>query len=130
MAIKKSELYSTLWESCNQLRGGMDASQYKDYVLAMLFIKYISDRHKTEKFYSIIIPEGSTFQDMVKLKGKPEIGDFINKKIFAPIRDANKMADFANFNDDVKLGSGADKVERRKRFQNLFEVIKKQWLKQ
>ncbi|MEX2232197.1 MAG: type I restriction-modification system subunit M N-terminal domain-containing protein [Cyclobacteriaceae bacterium] len=95
MAIKKSELYSTLWESCNQLRGGMDASQYKDYVLAMLFIKYVSDKYAGVNFAPIDIPKGSTFQDMVALKGKPEIGDLVNKKIFAPIRDANKMADFA-----------------------------------
>ena len=43
MAIKKSELYSSLWASCDELRGGMDASQYKDYVLVLLFIKYISE---------------------------------------------------------------------------------------
>lgn len=112
MAIKKSELYSTLWESCNQLRGGMDASQYKDYVLAMLFIKYVSDKYANNPFAPIQIPAGSTFQDMVKLKGNPEIGDFVNKKIFTPIRDANKMADFADFNADEKLGTGKDKVVR------------------
>ncbi len=121
MAIKKSELYSTLWESCNQLRGGMDAGQYKDYVLAMLFIKYVSDKYANVKFAPIIIPEGSTFQDMVKLKGKPEIGDFVNKKIFAPIRDANKMSDFANFNDDEKLGTGKDKVDKITKLISIFE---------
>lgn len=121
MAIKKSELYSTLWESCNQLRGGMDASQYKDYVLAMLFIKYVSDKYAHVKFAPITIPEGSTFQDMVKLKGKPEIGDFVNKKIFAPIRDANKMSDFANFNDDEKLGTGKDKVDKITKLIAIFE---------
>ena len=42
MAIKKSELYSSLWKSCDELRGGMDASQYKDYVLVLLFVKYVS----------------------------------------------------------------------------------------
>ncbi|WP_212001178.1 type I restriction-modification system subunit M [Chitinophaga sp. HK235] len=121
MAIKKSELYSTLWESCNQLRGGMDASQYKDYVLAMLFIKYVSDKYANVKFAPIIIPEGATFQDMVQLKGKPEIGDFVNKKIFAPIRDANKMSDFANFNDDEKLGTGKDKVDKITKLIAIFE---------
>jgi len=121
MAIKKSDLYSTLWESCNQLRGGMDASQYKDYVLAMLFIKYVSDKYAHVKFAPIIIPEGSTFQDMVKLKGKPEIGDFVNKKIFAPIRDANKMSDFANFNDDEKLGTGKDKIDKITKLIAIFE---------
>ena len=121
MAIKKSELYSTLWESCNQLRGGMDASQYKDYVLAMLFIKYVSDKYANKRFAPIIIPEGATFQDMVKLKGKPEIGDFVNKKIFTPIRDANKMSDFANFNDDEKLGTGKDKVDKITKLIAIFE---------
>ncbi|PZR07478.1 MAG: type I restriction-modification system subunit M [Flavobacterium psychrophilum] len=121
MAIKKSELYSTLWESCNQLRGGMDASQYKDYVLAILFIKYVSDKYAHVKFAPITIPKGSTFQDMVALKGKPEIGDFVNKKIFAPIRDANKMSDFANFNDDEKLGTGKDKVDKITKLIAVFE---------
>jgi type I restriction enzyme M protein len=121
MAIKKSELYSSLWESCNQLRGGMDASQYKDYVLAMLFIKYVSDKYANTPFAPITIPKGSTFQDMVKLKGKTEIGDFINKKIFAPIRDANKMSDFANFNDDEKLGTGKDKIDKLTKLIAIFE---------
>ncbi|HET9281730.1 MAG TPA: type I restriction-modification system subunit M N-terminal domain-containing protein [Candidatus Angelobacter sp.] len=44
--LKKSDLYSSLWASCDELRGGMDASQYKDYVLFMLFIKYISDKYE------------------------------------------------------------------------------------
>ncbi len=121
MAVKKSELYSSLWESCNQLRGGMDASQYKDYVLAMLFIKYVSDKYAGVKFAPITIPPGSTFQDMVKLKGKEEIGDFVNKKIFTPIRDANKMADFADFNDDTKLGTGKDKVDKITKLIAIFE---------
>ena len=85
MAIKKTELYSSLWESCNQLRGGMDASMYKDYVLVMLFLKYVSDKYADEPYAPITIPKGSTFNDMVKLKGKPDIGDLINKKILAPI---------------------------------------------
>jgi hypothetical protein len=45
MALKKSELYSSLWKSCDELRGGMDASQYKDYVLVLLFVKYVSDKY-------------------------------------------------------------------------------------
>ena len=50
MAIKKSELYSSLWASCDELRGGMDASQYNDYVLVMLFIKYVSDKYAGQKY--------------------------------------------------------------------------------
>ena len=75
MAIKKSELYNSLWASCNELRGSMDASQYKDYVLVMLFVKYISDKYAGQPYAPIKIPAGATFQDMVALKNKPTIGD-------------------------------------------------------
>ena len=75
MAIKKSELYGSLWKSCDELRGGMDASQYKDYVLVLLFVKYVSDKYAGQRDALIEVPEGGSFQDMVKLKGKPEIGD-------------------------------------------------------
>jgi type I restriction enzyme M protein len=85
MALKKSELYSSLWSSCDELRGGMDASQYKDYVLVLLFIKYISDKYAGQPFAPINIPEGATFAAMVALKGTPDIGDQINKKIIAPL---------------------------------------------
>ena len=81
MAIKKSELYSTLWQSCDELRGGMDASQYKDCVLALLFIKYISDKYAGKPYADITVPEGASFKDMVALKGKQTIGEDINKKI-------------------------------------------------
>ena len=81
MALKKSELYLTLWQSCDELRGGMDASQYKDYVLVLLFIKYVSDKYADVPYAPIVIPKGSSFNDMVALKGKATIGDDINKKI-------------------------------------------------
>ena len=61
MAIKKSELYSSLWRSCDELRGGMDASQYKDYVLVLLFIKYVSDKYAGQPYASIIVPPGTVF---------------------------------------------------------------------
>ncbi|MDR3413626.1 MAG: type I restriction-modification system subunit M N-terminal domain-containing protein [Formivibrio sp.] len=77
MAIKKSELYSSLWASCDELRGGMDASQYKDYVLVMLFIKYVSDKYAGQPFAPITIPAGASFADMVALKGQTDIGDQI-----------------------------------------------------
>src|ERR1035441_3962366 len=69
MALKKSELYSSLWQSCDELRGGMDASQYKDYVLVLLFIKYVSDKYAGMPYAPITIPEGASFKDMVGLKG-------------------------------------------------------------
>ena len=108
MAIKKSELYSSLWASCDELRGGMDASQYKDYGLVMLFIKYISDKWAGQPYAPIVIPEGAGFKNMVALKGKPDIGDQINKKIIAPIAEANRLSDMPDFNDVSKLGSGKE----------------------
>ena len=105
MALKKSELYSSLWSSCDELRGGMDASQYKDYVLVLLFIKYVSDKYAGLPYAPITIPEGASFKDMVALKGKPDIGDQINKRIVAPLANANKLSDMPDFNDATKLGS-------------------------
>lgn len=113
MAIKKSELYQTLWESCDELRGGMDASQYKDYVLGMLFIKYVSDKFAGEKYSVIEIPEGASFADMVAMKGSADIGDRINKEIVAKLAQANNLpeSDFPDFNDSNKLGSGKEMVD-------------------
>jgi type I restriction enzyme M protein len=121
MAVKKSDLYSSLWASCDALRGGMDASEYKDYVLFLLFIKYISDKYANDPFASITIPEGATFQDMVTLKGKPDIGDQINKKIVAPLLQSNPLARLPDFNDDSKLGSGDEKVQRITNLIGIFE---------
>ena len=124
MAIKKSELYSSLWASCDELRGGMDASQYKDYVLVLLFIKYISDKYAGVPYAPITVPEGSSFKDMVALKGKPTIGDDINKKIIGKIAEANKLTgtiDVADFNNSDKLGSGKEMVDRLTRLIAIFE---------
>jgi len=121
MAIKKSELYSSLWSSCDELRGGMDASQYKDYVLVMLFIKYVSDKYADVPYAPITIPKGASFKDMVALKGKSDIGDQINKKIIAPLANANKLSDMPDFNDPSKLGSGQEIVERLTNLIGIFE---------
>ena len=121
MAIKKSELYSSLWSSCDELRGGMDASQYKDYVLVMLFIKYVSDKYAGVHYAPITIPGGASFKDMVALKGRPSIGDDINKKIIAPLANANKLSDMPDFNDATKLGSGKEMVDRLTNLIAIFE---------
>jgi len=121
VALKKSELYSSLWSSCDELRGGMDASQYKDYVLVLLFIKYVSDKYSGVPYAPIIIPEGASFKDMVALKGKPDIGDQINKKIIAPLANANKLSDMPDFNDATKLGDGKEKVDRLTNLIAIFE---------
>ena len=125
MPIKKSDLYASIWKSCDQLRGGMDASQYKDYVLSILFIKYVSDKYAgAEEYAPIIIPEGSSFEDMVKLKGQVDIGDQINKTIIAPIAEENDLKgviDQTDFNDDEKLGSGKEKVNRLSNLIGIFQ---------
>jgi type I restriction enzyme M protein len=126
MALKKSDLYASLWASCDELRGGMDASQYKDYVLFMLFIKYISDKYGNSKNFAppVIIPKGASFKDMVALKGKANIGDKINTQIIQPLINANtrlSSSDFPDFNDSTKLGEGSDKVERLGNLIAIFE---------
>jgi type I restriction enzyme M protein len=124
MALKKSELYSSLWASCDALRGGMDASQYKDYVLSLLFIKYVSDKYAGQPFAPIKIPKGASFADMVAMKGQKDIGDQINKKVVAPLAKENQQlsqADFPDFNDPVKLGDGQERVERLTNLISIFE---------
>jgi type I restriction enzyme M protein len=121
MVVKKSELYSSLWQSCDELRGGMDASQYKDYVLVLLFIKYVSDKYAGVPYAPITIPEGASFADMVALKGKPDIGDQINKKIIGPLANANKLSDMPDFNEATKLGTGKEMVDRLTNLIAIFE---------
>ncbi|SDP94821.1 type I restriction enzyme M protein [Mucilaginibacter sp. OK268] len=126
MAIKKSELYSSLWAGCDELRGSMDASQYKDYVLVMLFMKYVSDKVKQEKADGktpiIDIPEGAGFYDMLAYRGKPDIGDKINKVIgeFAKANNLIGIIDEADFEDNSKLGSGKEKIDRLTNLLNIF----------
>lgn len=126
MAIKKSELYSSLWASCDELRGGMDASQYKDYVLFMLFIKYISDKYANSDQFEppVVIPKGASFADMVALKGKPDIGDKINTQVIQPLIAANQhlgRSDFPDFNDPNKLGEGKAMVDRLTNLVGIFQ---------
>lgn len=121
MALKKSELYSSLWASCDELRGGMDASQYKDYVLVLLFVKYVSDRFSGQPFAAITVPKGASFADMVALKGKSDIGDQINKKILGPLAQANNLSDMPDFNEPGKLGSGKEMVDRLTNLVSIFE---------
>jgi type I restriction enzyme M protein len=126
MAIKKSDLYSSLWASCDELRGGMDASQYKDYVLFMLFIKYISDKYGDSDDFAppVTIPPGASFKDMVALKGKSDIGDRINTQVIQPLIDANTSlarSDFPDFNDPNKLGEGQAMVNRLTNLIGIFQ---------
>ena len=123
MPLKKSELYSSLWQSCDELRGGMDASQYKDYVLVLLFVKYVSDKAASQKGYLLDVPKGGSFADMVALKGDKEIGDKMNK-IIARLAEANDLKgviDVADFNDADKLGKGKEMVDRLTNLVSIFD---------
>lgn len=116
MAIKKNELYSSLWASCDKLRGGMDASQYKDYILTLLFVKYVTDKFKGVTYADITVPEGGSFDDLVALKGNKNIGEGIDK-VIAKLAEAGNnnlrgVIDNAHFNDEAKLGSGKEMVDK------------------
>ncbi len=124
MAIKKSELYSTLWKCCDELRGGMDASQYKDYVLVILFVKYVSDKSKADADFEIEIPQGCHFEDFVALKGHSDIGEQMNKKMHA-LAEANgldNVINVADFENEQKLGKGKDKIETLSNLIGIFET--------
>lgn len=127
MALKKSELYSKLWESCDALRGGMDSSQYKDYVLVLLFVKYVSDKYAGQKDALLEVPKGGSFDDLVSLKGKKDIGDKINtaiKKLAqAGANDLSGVIDVADFNDEAKLGKSQDMVDRLTDLIGIFETL-------
>jgi type I restriction enzyme M protein len=123
MAIKKSEIYSSLWASCDELRGGMDASQYKDYILTLLFVKYVSDKFKGEKFADIVIPEGGCFDDIVALKGNKHIGEGIDK-VIGCLADKNNLKGIINnayFNDEAKIGKGQEMVEKLTKIVSIFQ---------
>lgn len=122
MALKKSELYSSLWQSCDELCGGMDASQYKDYVLVLLFMKYVSDKAASTPGYLLDVPKGGSFAYMVALKGDKELGDKMNK-VVAKLAEANDLTIIkeADFNDDAKLGKGKEMVDRLTNLVAIFE---------
>jgi type I restriction enzyme M protein len=123
LAVKKSQIYSSLWASCNALRGGMDATIYKDYILVLLFVKYVSDKYGHDPYAPVVVPEGGSFADMVKLIGTKNIGEGINT-IIATLAEANGLRgiiDNADFDDDDKLGKGEEKVKRLSNLINIFK---------
>src|SRR3989338_7460172 len=126
MATKKSDLYSALWKSCDELRGGMDASQYKDYVLALLFVKYVSDKYANDPDAPIEIPQGGSFADMVAAKNDKEIGEKLTKiasKLAAANSGLLRITDFPDFNDEEKLGKAQAMVERLTKLVAIFEGL-------
>ncbi|WP_462216225.1 type I restriction-modification system subunit M [Mycobacteroides abscessus] len=125
VALKKSDLYSSLWASCDQLRGGMDASQYKDYILTLLFVKYVSDKAATDVDSLIEVPAGGSFDDMLAAKGDKEIGDRFNKIIakLAEANDLRNVIDQADFNDEEKLGKGKEMQDRLSKLVTIFNDL-------
>jgi len=125
VALKKSDLYGSLWKSCDELRGGMDASQYKDYILTLLFVKYVSDKAKADADSLIDVPDGGSFDDMLAAKGDKEIGDRVNK-IIAKLAEANglrNVIDLADFNDEEKLGKGKEMQDRLSKLVTIFNDL-------
>lgn len=125
MALKKTDLYSSLWKSCDELRGGMDAGQYKDYILTLLFVKYVSDKAKADPDSLIDVPPGGSFDDMAAAKGDKEIGDRFNKIIsrLADANDLRNVIDLADFNDEEKLGKGKEMQDRLSKLVTIFSDL-------
>ena len=137
MAVKKTELYSSLWASCDALRGGMDASQYKDYVLTLLFMKYVTDKYKGQRYGEIVVFDkehdsekdaekrtGCSFDDFVALKGNKNIGEGMDK-IIARMTEANTslkgIIDNVHFNDEAKMGKGKEMQDKLTTLVSIFE---------
>lgn len=112
--MKKSELYSILWEACNKLRGGVEPSRYKDYVLVLLFFKYVSDRYKGQKFSEFTIAEGASFEDLIAAKGKTTVGEDVDKIIqkFLEVNGLQGSLPDVSFNNRDELGSGKELVDK------------------
>lgn len=112
--MKKSELYSLLWEACNKLRGGVEPARYKDYVLVLLFFKYVSDRYKGQPFAEFTISKGASFEDLIAAKGKSDVGERVDKiiqKFFEDNRLQGSLPD-VSFNNPDELGSGKELVDK------------------
>jgi len=123
MALKKSQLYSSIWQACDELRGGMDASQYKDYVLVLLFVRYVTDKYADKTDSLVDIPPGGGFSDLVALKGKTDIGEGING-VLDVLAEANGLSGVINsvdFDDEEKLGKGKEKQDRLSKLVAIFE---------
>lgn len=114
MPVKKSELYSLLWEACNKLRGGVEPARYKDYVLVLLFFKYISDKYNNDPFSDFTVPEGASFETLINAKGKKDVGETVNKTL-QRFLEANKLTGSlpaVSFENTNELGTGKELIDR------------------
>lgn len=114
MAVKKSELYSLLWDAANKLRGGVEPSRYKDYVLLLLFFKYVTDKYKGQRYGQFEIGEGASFDDLIMAKGKPDVGERVDKIIqkFLEINNLKGALPDVSFNNPEELGKGKELVDK------------------
>ncbi len=114
MAVKKSELYSLLWEAANKLRGGVEPSRYKDYVLLLLFFKYVSDRYQDQKYGEFEIAEGASFEDLILAKGKSDVGERVDKIIqkFLETNNLKGALPDVSFNNPDELGRGKEIIDK------------------
>ena len=112
--MKKSELYSLLWDACNKLRGGVEPARYKDYVLVLLFFKYVSDRYKGQPFAEFTISKGASFEDLIAAKGKSDVGERVDKIIQKFLEDNRLQGSLpdVSFNNPDELGSGKELVDK------------------
>ncbi len=123
MAVKKSELYSLLWEACNKLRGGVEPARYKDYVLVLLFFKYVSDRYKGQRRADFVVNPGASFEDLINAKGKPDVGERVNKILQKFLEDnelIGELPDVSFINTD-ELGSGKELIDKVSGLIGVFE---------
>ena len=115
MAVKKSELYSMLWEACNKLRGGVEPARYKDYVLLLLFHKYVSERYESQEPFAMftVTPETS-FKALTHAKGKSDVGERVDKIIRKFMEDNKLLGELpdVSFNNTDELGSGKELVDK------------------
>ena len=138
--ITQSEINNIVWNACDTFRGVIDPSQYKDYILTMLFVKYVSDVWKDrKKFYSdkyqgdetrinralrherFQLPDSSTFDYLYENRNAPNVGELINTALES-LEDANRSkleGVFRNvdFNSESNLGQTKD---RNRRLKNLL----------
>ena len=114
MAVRKSELYSMLWEACNKLRGGVEPARYKDYVLVLLFHKYVSDRYKGQPYAMFRVAPGTSFDDLIAAKGRPDVGERVDKIIQKFLEDNYLQGALpeVSFNNTDELGSGRELVDK------------------
>lgn len=114
MAVKKTELYSLLWEAANKLRGGVEPARYKDYVLTLLFFKYVSDRSKGQRYPDFTVREGASFDDLIAAKGKKDIGERVDKILSAFLEENELQGSLpeVSFNNEDELGRGKELVDK------------------